>query len=202
MNKNSYVTAALFVVFVLLTVFYVSIGDGTENDAKVGSTSAVPQANLEMKETDAQSAEELTAKEDGKEVKETKEAKGTKEEKKDEKTSSIQIQRSEVKTAESELVAQLKSIIASKDSDATEKSEAKDDLDKITKDTQHQTVLESLIKAKGYDDVLVRTNEETVQVFLEGTEEPTLEQTNEIIMMAKTEFATNPDVHVQFKSIK
>lgn len=199
MNKNSYVTAALFVVFVLLTVFYVSIGDGTENDAKVGSTSAVPQANLEMKETDAQSAEELTAKEDGKEVKETKE---TKEEKKDEKTSSIQIQRSEVKKAESELVAQLKSIIASKDSDATEKSEAKDDLDKITKDTQHQTVLESLIKAKGYDDVLVRTNEETVQVFLEGTEEPTLEQTNEIIMMAKTEFATNPDVHVQFKSIK
>ena len=106
------------------------------------------------------------------------------------------------KKAESELVAQLKSIIASKDSDATEKSEAKDDLDKITKDTQHQTVLESLIKAKGYDDVLVRTNEETVQVFLEGTEEPTLEQTNEIIMMAKTEFATNPDVHVQFKSIK
>ena len=202
MNKNSYVTAALFVVFVLLTVFYVSIGDGTENDAKVGSTSAVPQVNLEMKETDAQSAEELTAKEDGKEVKETKEAKGTKEEKKDEKTSSIQIQRSEVKKAESELVAQLKSIIASKDSDATEKSEAKDDLDKITKDTQHQTVLESLIKAKGYDDVLVRTNEETVQVFLEGTEEPTLEQTNEIIMMAKTEFATNPDVHVQFKSIK
>ncbi len=202
MNKNSYVTAALFVVFVLLTVFYVSIGDGTENDAKVGSTSAVPQANLEMKETDAQSAEELTAKEDGKEVKETKEAKGTKEEKKDEKTSSIQIQRSEVKKAESELVAQLKSIIASKDSDATEKSEAKDDLDKITKDTQHQTVLESLIKAKGYDDVLVRINEETVQVFLEGTEEPTLEQTNEIIMMAKTEFATNPDVHVQFKSIK
>lgn len=197
MNKNSYVTAALFVVFVLLTVFYVSIGDGTEKDAKVGSTSVVPQANLEMKETEAQSAEELTAKEEGQESTETEEDKETKE-----TTSSIQIQRSEVKKAESELVAQLKSIIASKDSDATEKSEAKDDLDKITKDTQHQTVLESLIKAKGYDDVLVRTNEETVQVFLEGTEEPTLEQTNEIIMMAKTEFATNPDVQVQFKAIK
>ena len=197
MNKNSYVTAALFVVFVLLTVFYVSIGDGTEKDAKVGSTSVVPQANLEMKETEAQSAEELTAKEEGQESTETEEDKETKE-----TTSSIQIQRSEVKKAESELVAQLKSIIASKDSDATEKSEAKDDLDKITKDTQHQTVLESLIKAKGYDDVLVRTNEETVQVFLEGTEEPTLEQTNEIIMMAKTEFATNPDVQVQFKATK
>lgn len=197
MNKNSYVTAALFVVFVLLTVFYVSIGDGTEKDAKVGSTSVVPQANLEMKETEAQSAEELTAKEEGQESTETEEDKETKE-----TTSSIQIQRSEVKKAESELVAQLKSIIASKDSDATEKSEAKDDLDKITKDTQHQTVLESLIKAKGYDDVLVRTNEETVQVFLEGTEEPTLEQTNEIIMMAKTEFAMNPDVQVQFKAIK
>ena len=31
MNKNSYVTAALFVVFVLLTVFYISIGDSNDS---------------------------------------------------------------------------------------------------------------------------------------------------------------------------
>ena len=52
MNKNSYVTAALFVVFVLLTVFYISIGDSKDSTTnKVGSTSTLPQANLDNDKT-------------------------------------------------------------------------------------------------------------------------------------------------------
>ena len=62
MNKNSYVTAALFVVFVLLTVFYISIGDSNDSTTnKVGSTSTLPQANLEINPTDAQSGSELVS---------------------------------------------------------------------------------------------------------------------------------------------
>ena len=51
MNKNSYVTAALFVVFVLLTVFYYSLDDTanqTVAGTAVGTTTTVPQANLEF----------------------------------------------------------------------------------------------------------------------------------------------------------
>ena len=80
----------------------------------------------------------------------------------------------------------------------------KDNLEKINKDAQHESILESMIKAKGYSDVLVRVNEETVQVHLQLSEsqsEPTLEQTNEIIMMVKTEFTTDPDVLVQLTPI-
>lgn len=198
MNKNSYVTAALFVVFVLLTVFYVSIGDGGDSTtSKVGSTSTLPQANLEINPTDAQSGSELVSNQES-ENNET-ETTGTSSD-----VSAIQIQRTEAEKAKSQLEADLTAIIASKDADAEEKSEAKDSLEKINKDSQHESMLESMIKAKGYSDVLVRVNEDTVQVHLQLSEsqsEPTLEQTNEIIMMAKTEFTNDPDVIVQWTPI-
>ena len=198
MDKNSYVTAALFVVFVLLTVFYISIGDSNDSTTnKVGSTSTLPQANLEINPTDAQSGSELVSnQESGDDETETA---GTSSE-----VSAIQVQRTEAAKAKSQLQADLTAIIASKDADAEEKSEAKDNLEKINKDAQHESILESMIKAKGYSDVLVRVNEETVQVHLQLSEsqsEPTLEQTNEIIMMVKTEFTTDPDVLVQLTPI-
>lgn len=198
MNKNSYVTAALFVVFVLLTVFYISIGDSNDSTTnKVGSTSTLPQANLDINPTDAQSGSELVSnQESGDDETETA---GTSSE-----VSAIQVQRTEAAKAKSQLQADLTAIIASKDADAEEKSEAKDNLEKINKDAQHESILESMIKAKGYSDVLVRVNEETVQVHLQLSEsqsEPTLEQTNEIIMMVKTEFTTDPDVLVQLTPI-
>ena len=198
MNKNSYVTAALFVVFVLLTVFYISIGDSNDSTTnKVGSTSTLPQANLEINPTDAQSGSELVSnQESGDDETETA---GTSSE-----VSAIQVQRTEAAKAKSQLQADLTAIIASKDADAEEKSEAKDNLEKINKDAQHESILESMIKAKGYSDFLVRVNEETVQVHLQLSEsqsEPTLEQTNEIIMMVKTEFTTDPDVLVQLTPI-
>ena len=192
MNKNSYVTAALFVVFVLLTVFYISIGDSNDSTTnKVGSTSTLPQANLEINPTDAQSGSELVSnQESGDDETETA---GTSSE-----VSAIQVQRTEAAKAKSQLQADLTAIIASKDADA------EDNLEKINKDAQHESILESMIKAKGYSDVLVRVNEETVQVHLQLSEsqsEPTLEQTNEIIMMVKTEFTTDPDVLVQLTPI-
>ena len=198
MNKNSYVTAALFVVFVLLTVFYISIGDSNDSTTnKVGSRSTLPQANLEINPTDAQSGSELVSnQESGDDETETA---GTSSE-----VSAIQVQRTEAAKAKSQLQADLTAIIASKDADAEEKSEAKNNLEKINKDAQHESILESMIKAKGYSDVLVRVNEETVQVHLQLSEsqsEPTLEQTNEIIMMVKTEFTTDPDVLVQLTPI-
>lgn len=195
MNKNSYVTAALFVVFVLLTVFYVSLGDGNDSE-KVGSTSVPPQANMEITETDAQNGSELAASQDSDEDETAAEASS--------ESNSIQVQRTEAAKAQSQLVADLKAIIASKDYDAEAKSEAKDNLEKINKDEQHKSMLESMIKAKGYSDVLVRVNEESVVVNLQLAEsqtEPTLEQINEIVMMAKTEFTNDPYVDVRLNPI-
>ena len=194
MNKNSYVTAALFVVFVLLTVFYFSIGDSEQSASQVGSTSMAPQANLTINPTDAQNADELTVSEG----EETTSDDTTSE------TMSIQALRTSLEKEKSQRVAELTAIIASKDYDAEEKSEAKDELEKINKDSQHQSTLETMIKAKGYSDVVVRVNEEVVQVSVqleESQEYPSVEALNELYMMAKTEFANDPDVQIQFTPV-
>ena len=197
MNKNSYVTAALFVVFVLLTVFYFSIGDSEQSASQVGSTSMAPQANLTINPTDAQNGDELTATQVS-EGEETTNGEVTSE------TMSIQALRTSLQKEKDQRVAELTAIIASKDYDAEEKSQAKDELEKINKDSKHQSTLETMIKAKGYSDVVVRVNEEVVQVSVqleESQEYPSVEALNELYMMAKTEFANDPHVQIQFTPV-
>ena len=199
MNKNSYVTAALFVVFVLLTVFYYSLDD-TANQTVAGTavgttTTTVPQANLEFEEVDDPIGSELVSSE-GSEDEETTETAG--------QSTSIQALRATLAKEKSQREADLTAIIASKDYDAEEKSEAKDNLEKINSDAQHQSALETMIKSKGYSDVLVRVNDDAVQVHLELSESQSklsVEELNEIIMMAKTEFTNNPDVNIVYTPI-
>lgn len=198
MNKNSYVTAALFVVFVLLTVFYYSLDDTanqTVAGTAVGTTTTVPQANLEFEEVDDPNGSELVSSE-GSEDAETTETAG--------QSTSIQALRATLAKEKSQREADLTAIIASKDYDAEEKSEAKDNLEKINSDAQHQSALETMIKSKGYSDVLVRVNDDAVQVHLELSESQSklsVEELNEIIMMAKTEFTNNPDVNIVYTPI-
>ncbi|MDO4924854.1 MAG: SpoIIIAH-like family protein [Turicibacter sp.] len=200
MNKNSYVTAALFVVFVLLTVFYYSLDDSSSNQpaagTAVGSTTTVPQANLEFEETDEPNGSELASSEGSEEGDATTETSG--------QSTSIQALRATLAKEKSQREADLTAIIASKDYDAEEKSEAKDSLEKINSDGQHQSALETMIKSKGYSDVLVRVNDDAVQVHLELSESQSnlsVEELNEIIMMAKTEFTNNPDVKIVYTPV-
>lgn len=194
MNKNSYVTAALFVVFVLLTVFYMGMDEPQDLATGVGSTQNLPQVQMEVNETDAQTGSELASEttEDGEVTTVATDS------------NSIQLLRAELAKQESQKVSQLKEVIASKDYDATTKSEAKDDLDKLNKDRDHQSALETMIKSKGYSDVLVRVNEEAVQVIVQIEDEgatPSVEAVNEIYMMAKTEFTNDPYISIEFRPL-
>ena len=194
MNKNSYVTAALFFVFVLLTVFYMGMEDPKDLTTGAGSTQTLPNVQMEVSETDAQTGSELASETTTEENVTTVAT----------ESNSIQVLRVELEKQQSQKVSELKEVIASKDYDATAKSEAKDDLDKLNRDREHQSALETMIKSKGYNDVLVRVNEETVQVIVQVADEsafPGVEEVNELYMMAKTEFTNNPDVTIQFQPI-
>ena len=194
MNKNSYVTAALFVVFVLLTVFYMGMEDPKDLTTGAGSTQTLPNVQMEVSETDAQTGSELASETTTEENVTTVAT----------ESNSIQVLRVELEKQQSQKVSELKEVIASKDYDATAKSEAKDDLDKLNRDREHQSALETMIKSKGYNDVLVRVNEETVQVIVQVADEsafPGVEEVNELYMMAKTEFTNNPDVTIQCQPI-
>lgn len=197
MNKNSYVTAALFVVFVLLSVFYIGMDDPKDSTVDgLASTKTLPNAQTVLTETDSQTGSELASQSAGETEVTTS---GTESE-----SNSIQLLRAELAKQESQKVSDLKDVIASKDYDAETKSEAKDSLDKLNKDKEHQSALETMIKAKGYSDVLVRVNEETVQVTIQLANEatfPSLEEMNELYLMAKTEFTNNPDVNIKIDPI-
>ena len=156
-----------------------------------------PQANLTINPTDAQNGDELTATQVS-EGEETTNSETTSE------TMSIQALRTSLQKEKDQRVAELTAIIASKDYDAEEKSQAKDELEKINKDSKHQSTLETMIKSKGYSDVVVRVNEEVVQVSVqleESQEYPSVEALNELYMMAKTEFANDPHVQIQFTPV-
>ena len=61
-----------------------------------------------------------------------------------------------------------------------------------------------MIKAKGYSDALVRVNEETVQVIVQVENKaafPSVEEVNELYLMAKTEFTNNPDVSIEIQPL-
>lgn len=194
MNKNSYVTAALFVVFVLLTVFYMGMEDPKDLTTGAGSTQTLPNVQMEVSETDAQTGSELASETTTEENVTTVAT----------ESNSIQVLRVELEKQQSQKVSELKDVIASKDSDAETKSDAKDNLDKINKDKEHQSALETMIKAKGYSDALVRVNEETVQVIVQIANEaafPSVEEVNELYLMAKTEFTSNPDVNIEFRPL-
>lgn len=195
MNKNSYVTAALFVVFVLLTVFYIGMEDPKDSTANgLASNKTLPNAQTVLTETDSQTGSELASETAGETEVTTSGA----------ESNSIQLLRTELEKQQSQKVSDLKDVIASKDYDAETKSEAKDSLDKLNKDKEHQSALETMIKAKGYSDVLVRVNEETVQVTIQLANEaafPSLEEMNELYLMAKTEFTNNPNVNIKIDPI-
>ncbi|MGL4374734.1 MAG: SpoIIIAH-like family protein, partial [Turicibacter sp.] len=129
MNRNSYVTAALFVVFALLTAFYWAM-DEDQADSTVLQTTAPEGINVEVNGVDA-----LV---DG-----------------GQESSSIEQLRLTLAAERSRKVDELKEVVASSDYDAMAKSEAKDSITKISKEFEHAQVLESMIKAKGYTDVLV-----------------------------------------------
>jgi len=211
MNKNSYVTAALFAVFVLLTVVYWNMpSDGTAPTPSL-------TGDMLTSETDASTASELVAGEEVGEEEETNESELETESDQDEDentnatvdsttetTSSIQALRSELAKQRSQQVSSLMEIIASADHDAETKSVAKDDLNQLERITNSQNTLETMIKSMGFSDVLVRADEESVRVVVQVPDleaAPTREELAELYVLAELEFVNQDNISIQIQPV-
>jgi stage III sporulation protein AH len=76
-------------------------------------------------------------------------------------------------------------VMGSADSTAEEKSAAKDEITKLRELTDNEKIMETLIKADNYDDVLVRTGEDgTVNVTIKA-EELSPEAANDIVQLVR-----------------
>lgn len=202
MNKNSYVTAALFVVFVLLTVLYWNMGG---DDHHEGQFVDGGPATITLNDTNTQAAADLIDNEDA-EVREDDEAAEAEETMLSENISSIQAVRSELERQRSLQVAALTEIIASPDHDAATKSAAKDDLNALERQKNSGRTLEALIKSMGFSDVLVRANDDAVQVTIQIQNlesAPSREELAELYVLAGLEFTNhrNGNIFIDFQPL-
>lgn len=106
--------------------------------------------------------------------------------------------RLEKEDARSEMKEQLSSIVASSSATTEEKNEAMEEMYALQTAAQKETILEEMIKQeKGFQDVLVRTDEEVVQIRVIA-EELSKTDANHIMQLARDEFSElEPRVRLQ-----
>jgi stage III sporulation protein AH len=107
--------------------------------------------------------------------------------------------RMQIEDERSRLRDQLNAIVASANATAQQKSEAMDKIEKLQALAEKEATLETLIKSKGgYEDVLVRTEDDQVRVTIKAKEH-SKKSANEVIHMVKNEIPEANDVTVEFQ---
>ncbi|WAA10455.1 SpoIIIAH-like family protein [Fervidibacillus albus] len=98
--------------------------------------------------------------------------------------------RMQLQDERSRQIEQLEETLASTDLTAEERSEAKDEMERLHAMAEKEQLLETLIiNTLGYEDALVRTEGQEVSVTVKGGE-PSKTKANEIIQLVKKELNT------------
>ncbi|WP_017727010.1 SpoIIIAH-like family protein [Halalkalibacterium ligniniphilum] len=105
--------------------------------------------------------------------------------------------RNEMLVARERMAEDYTNIIASPDASPELKSEALDKSTKLQRVAQQEATLETLIKAKGYEDVLVLAEEEQVRIIVQAAELNSA-QANEIMILASEQLGSEKQVAVGY----
>jgi hypothetical protein len=215
MKRNTYVTAALFVVFGLLTVAYWQMDRAPVED-QIPMTSTLSELEIPTAGDIAESegAETEVDSEDadieGEEEVETIADAKTEDEDEDESSrdviSTIDALRTEMEHGHAAQVSSLTEIIASADFDADTKSAARDALNQLQVLASNSRMLETVIEHMGFNDVLVRADAEFVQVTVQVSsleDAPTREELAELYVLAGIEFGNhrNGNISIDFQPL-
>ncbi|MDR6998685.1 SpoIIIAH-like family protein [Neobacillus niacini] len=134
----------------------------------------------------------------------------TKTETKDEKTIISQVAgddefealRIKLEDDRSQQQEELNTVLASTDLPADERSKAYDQMQKLNQTARKEEILETLIKAKGYEDALVRADGSQVRVTVKSKKKPSATAANDIIQQVKKEIGDTNYVAVEFQPSK
>jgi len=231
MKRNTYVTAALFVVFGLLTVAYWQM-DRTPAEEPIPMTSTLSEleiptageiAEAEDAECDAEAEDAecdtdvLADVEAGEDVEEedaeamadavdAEEEDAETDESSREVVSTIDALRAEMENGHTTQVSSLTEIIASADFDADTKSAARDSLNELQALASSSRMLETVIGHMGFEDVLVRASVDFVQVTVQVSSleaVPTREELAELYVLAGVEFGNhrNGNISIDFQPL-
>lgn len=106
--------------------------------------------------------------------------------------------RLELNDERSRKIEELTTVVGTTDLPAEEISDAKDQIDKLDELAKKEYILETLIKAMNYEDVLVRADEKNVQVTVKA-EKLSRTEANAIIRQVKSEIGDLQLVTVEFQ---
>ncbi|MBM7577551.1 SpoIIIAH-like family protein [Jeotgalibacillus terrae] len=108
--------------------------------------------------------------------------------------------RMEVQDERSALKEQLTSKVASADFTAAEKDEAYEAMEELNRLESKEKLIETMIKAMGYEDALVRTDDQRVLITVKSIDnEHSKEAANELVQLGRREMGENTFVSVMFE---
>ncbi len=182
LKKQTVWLLTMLSLVVVLSVYYITTPEQKSNDL----AAVEEKANEETAGTEESSAEE-TASEDGETV-----ISGVSS---DEMFETLRMQ---MEDERSRMEEELTNVMASTDLSAEERNEAKEKIDQLRDVAQKEILLETVIKAMDYEDVLVRADGEKVRITIKSKEHsPTA--ANEIIQMVKGEIPQLQVASVEFE---
>ena len=215
MKRNTYVTAALFVVFGLLTVIYMNMGVGDYEDSALtsGISSVHPNDVATIGDVNTDDADSQATDEEGSDNEDagavadaTDETTENEDEDCCDVISLLDSLRSAMSDDHTAQVLALTEIIASADFSAETKSAAKDSLNDLNALANSSRVLETMINHRGFEDALVRASADFVQVTVQVSslaDVPTREELAELYIMAGIQFAghRNGNISIDFQPL-
>ena len=172
---------------VVLSVYYVTAPkDMNDNIAFTNNEDVAKQQVVNDKEKTDVAVEEM----------ETKDGKATSSISSDDVFTALRMQ---IEDERSRLRDQLNAVVASANATAQQKSEALDKIEKLQALAEKEATLETLIKSKGgYDDVLVRAEDDQVRVTIKAKKH-SAQSANDVIHMVKSEIPEVDVVNVEFQ---
>lgn len=190
LKKQTVWLLTMLSLVVVLSVYYI-----TSPDQKGSDLTAVEQkVKNQIDQQQGKSSTKNTAKTDA--------SNGSTVVSTDSSDSTFDSVRMELQDQRSQQIDQLQSIIASTDLPADKRSAAYDQMQKLNQAAQQEEVLETLIKAMGYDDALVEADGERVNVTVKSNKTHSTSAANDIIQLVKKEIGDTNYVAVEFQPSK
>lgn len=182
LKKQTVWLLTMLSLVVVLSVYYI-----TSPEQKVNDITAVQQKPKDQ--LDSSQSVQKTADKSGKTVVSQVS---------DDTFDAIRMQVEDVRSQEKE---DLQAKVASTDLPPEERSEAFDQMKKLSETAQKEQVLETIIKTLGYDDALVRADGDKVNITVKSKKKHSASAANDIIQLVKKEIDSN-FVAVEFQPAK
>src|SRR6478752_6488310 len=189
LKKQTVWLLTMLSLVVVLSVYYMTTPENPQSNVAL-----VDNEKQSEKQADDKAPAEDTKQETAKNAKESAVVSSTDS---DELFTALRL---ELNDERSQLKEEYQEVAASKNVTPAEVSKAMDKIDELSKLGEKEATLETLIKAKGYSDALVRADGKQVQITVK-TEKHSKTKANQIIQLVKKEMGPK-EVAVEFQPTK